>query len=127
MVLRYNMIKTGDKMSFTTADLSNCNNFSKKANKKYLTTGVKLHAHYHDYHFGVATYLGERIFAVMDSGMKVQHHAMEFNESYMLLFGKNFSNLSVNLRYAKHKAKEIPIDHDNVTVENIALEISYQF
>ena len=105
----------------------NSNKVSKKANKKYLTTGINLHAHYHNYHFGVATYLGEHIFTVMDSGMRVQHRPMEFNDSYMLLFGRNFSNLSVDIRYAKHQAKEIPIDHDNVTVENIALEVSYQF
>ena len=105
----------------------NSNNFSKKAEKEYFTTGVKLHAHYEDYHISAGSYVGTRLFAVMNDGLKVQHHAMEFKNSYIFDIGKKFDNILVHLRYSKHKAKEIPIDNDNVKVENIALDVEYKF
>jgi len=37
-----------------------------------------MHAYYHDYHMGVGAFFGKRVFAVMNDGFKVQHHAMEF-------------------------------------------------
>jgi hypothetical protein len=105
----------------------NSNNFSKKAKNNYFSLGLKAHAHYKGYHFAAGTYLGKRIFSVMNEGLKVQHHAMEFKESYMLGIGKKIDNLLIHLRYAQHKAKEVPINNDNVKVKNIMLEIEYQF
>ncbi len=63
----------------------------------------------------------------MNDGLKVQHHSMEFKESYMFDMGKKFDNILVHLRYAKHKAKEVPIANDNVKVENISVEVEYKF
>jgi len=103
------------------------NNFTKKADTEYFTTGLKLHIDYGDFHASAGTYLGKRLFAVMNDGLKVQHHSMEFKSSYMLDVGKKFGDVLVHLRYAKHKAKEVPISHDNVSLENIAFEISYGF
>jgi hypothetical protein len=103
------------------------NNFTKKAKSDYFTTGVKVHAHYDDYHLSLGSYVGKRLFAVMNEGMKVQHHSMEFKESYMFDMGKRFDNLLVHLRYSKHKAKEVPINNDNVKVENISVELEYSF
>ncbi|CAA6812669.1 MAG: Unknown protein [uncultured Sulfurovum sp.] len=103
------------------------NNFSKKAKTDYFTTGLKVHADYGDYHASAGTYMGTRVFAVMNEGLQVQHHAMEFKESYMVDVGKKFDQVLVHLRYAKHNAKEIPIDNDHVKVENIAFDLEYQF
>ena len=101
--------------------------FTKKAEQDYFTLGLKAHAHYGSWHFGAGTYLGERLFAVMNQGMKVQHHAMEFNQSMMLSIGKDIGSTSTYLRYARHNATEVPIANENVKVETLALEFSYQF
>jgi hypothetical protein len=103
------------------------NNFSSLAKKNYLTSGIKLHLHYNNYHIGIGTYIGKRVFAVMDNGLKVQHHSMEFKNSYMLSLGREFKRFSLYLRYATHKAKEIPIRNDGVEVENISLEFGWKF
>jgi len=106
----------------------NSNNFSKKAKSDYLTGGVKFHTHYKGFHLGAGAYFGKRIFAVMKEGFKIQHHAMEFKESYMMGVGHSFSkNMTVHLRYGYHKAKEIPINNDNVNVKNLSLDIVYKF
>lgn len=103
------------------------NAFSKNAKREYFTTGLKLHAHYDDWHFGMGTYIGERIFAVMNEGFRVQHHAMEFKNTYMAGIGKEFGDTLVHLRYINQEAKEVPMNHDNVKVDNWALEVEYKF
>jgi hypothetical protein len=104
------------------------NNFSKKAKEDYLTTGIKFHTHYNGYHLGAGAFFGDRIFAVMKDGLQVQHHAMEFKESYMIGVGHSLGkNISTHLRYSYHKAKEVPINNDNVKVKNISLDFVYKF
>jgi len=103
------------------------NAFSKNAKENYFTSGVKLHAHYHEYHMGAGVFFGKRVFAVMYDGFKVQHHAMEFNETYMLGFGKHFGDMDINLKYVYQKATEIPIHNDNVKVQNVGVVLRYRF
>jgi hypothetical protein len=102
------------------------NGFTQKADTEYFTTGLKLHLDYGEYHVSAGTYQGTRLFAVMNDGLKVQHHSMEFQNSYMLDVGKKFGDVLVHLRYAKHKAKEVPIAND-VKLENISFEVVYGF
>ena len=61
------------------------------------------------------------------NGFKVQHHAMEFKETYMCGIGKHFERGDVHLKYVYQKASEIPIHNDNVKVQNIILQIGYHF
>lgn len=103
------------------------NAFSVNAKEDYFTPGVKLHAHYHDYHMAAGAFFGKRVFAVMNDGFKVQHHAMEFEETYMFGFGKHFGDMDLNLKYVYQKATEIPINNDNVKVQNIGLVLRYHF
>jgi hypothetical protein len=103
------------------------NNFSKNAKENYFSPGVKLHAQYKGYHFGVGALLGKRIFSVMNNGFKVQHHAMEFKETYMCGIGKHFEWGSVHLKYVYQKASEIPIYNNNVKIQNIILQAGYRF
>jgi len=108
----------------------NSNNFSKNAKNSYFTAGIKLHKHYYNnkIHLGAGAYFGKRIFAIMKDGFKVQHHAMEFKETYMCGVGYSFNkDLSTHLRYIYQKAKEIPINNDNVKVQNISLDFIYKF
>jgi hypothetical protein len=105
----------------------NSNNFSKNAKTDYFTLGLKVHTHYHGYHFGAGTYLGKRIFAVMKEGFLVQHHAMEFKESYMLGIGHAIGKAMVHLRYRYSKADEIPSNNPDVKVDNLSLDVAYKF
>jgi len=105
----------------------NSNDFSKNANEDYFTPGVKLHAHHHGYHVGAGAFFGKRIFAVMNDGFKVQHHAMEFEKTYMVGLGKHFDDLDLHLKYVYQKASEIPSHNDNVNVKNIVLQLGYRF
>jgi len=130
--LKYSFKKSGIKTTLIGKYIhlkdKNSNNFSKNAKSDYFTAGVKLHTHYKDYHLGAGAYFGERIFAVMKEGFKVQHHAMEFKESYMVGVGHALGkNITVHLRYGYHKAKEIPINNDNVKVKNISVDMLYKF
>lgn len=105
----------------------NSNNFSKNAKENYFTPGVKIHAHHHGYHVGAGAFFGKRVFAVMNDGFKVQHHAMEFNKTYMAGVGKHFEDMYFHLKYVYQEATEIPINNDNVKVNNIVLEWGYHF
>ena len=57
-----------------------------------------------------------------------QHHAMEFKRTYMLGIGYDLNkNTTARLRYIYQKAKEIPIDNNNVKVNNLTLNLIYKF
>ena len=89
--------------------------------------GVKVHAEYEDWHIGAVGYVSERIFAVVNEGLRVQHHAMAFEKSYMFSLGREFDDVFVNLRYIKQFVTEVPIDNKDVEVSNIALNVAYRF
>lgn len=103
------------------------NNFSKNAKEDYNTIGAKLHIHYNDYHFGVGAFVGKRIFAVMNNGFKVQHHAMEFKKTYKCGIGKHFNWGDIKAQYIYQEATEVPINNKNVKVDNVVLEVGYKF
>lgn len=105
----------------------NSNDFSTNAKEDYFTPGMKIHLHYKDYHMGAGAFFGKRAFAVMNDGFRVQHHAMEFEETYMLGFGKHFNDVDVNLKYIYQKATELPINNDNVVVKNIIIQMVSHF
>lgn len=103
------------------------NSLSKNAQKTYFTPAMKLYATYDSY-IGVASaMLGERTFAVMDRGMKAQHHAMEFDISYALGFGKKISNYTLMLTYNYARATELPRQTENVLLKNIVFSLEKQF
>jgi len=102
------------------------NSFTKNAKNHYFTTGVKLHAHYKSYHFGAAAYFGKRLFAVMNDGFKLQHHAMEFHETYAIGVGKSFGRFIARVQYAYNKATELPINNPDVKITNIRFILNYK-
>ena len=103
------------------------NDFTRKTKKEYFTLGLKVHADYDSWHVGAGVYVGERIFTVMNDGMKVQHHAMSFDRSMMFLLGREFKDILVKVRYVRHNANEIPIANDNIKVESWVMDFSYRF
>jgi len=130
--LKYSFKKSGIKTTLLGKYIhlkdKNSNNFSRKAKTDYFTGGVKFHTHLNGFHLGAGAFLGTRMFAVMKEGFKVQHHAMEFKESYMIGIGRELGeNMETHLRYGYHKAKEVPMDNDNVKVNNLSLDFVYRF
>jgi len=103
------------------------NPFSRNAKENYFTPGIKLHMHYYEYHAGIGAFFGKRIFAVMDNGFRVQHHAMEFNKTYMVGAGKHFGKFDAAVKYIYQEATEVPIMNSGVTVQNIRVELKYHF
>ncbi len=103
------------------------NDFSRNAKDDYFTGGLKVHTHYNHYHIGAGAFFGKRVFAVMQDGFRIQHHAMEFNETYMMILGKHFKSADVNLKYVYQNATEIPVKNENVHVRNIIMELAYHF
>jgi hypothetical protein len=103
------------------------NDFSKNAKTDYFTPGLKLHAHYKGYHLGAGAFFGKRVFAVMNNGFKVQHHAMEFKKTYMFGIGRHFQWGDIHLKYVYQEASEIPIHNNGVEVNNIILQLGYHF
>jgi len=103
------------------------NPFSQNAKTNYFTTGIKLHTHYQSYHFGAGAFLGRRIFAVMNNGLKVQHHAMEFNKTYRCGIGKSFQWGEISVTYIYQEATEIATNTQGVTVKNLVVQMKYHF
>lgn len=108
-------------------DDKNSNTFSANAKEDYFTPGLKVHAHYNEYHIGAGAFLGKRIFAMMNDGFRVQHHAMEFDETYMVGIGKHFGDLDLTLKYIYQSATEIPIHNEDVKVKNVMMQLGYRF
>ncbi len=120
-------VKISSITKYITLDEENPNGFTKYAQKSYLTTGLKLHSHYGSYHFGAGAYFGDRVFAIMDDGFKVQHHAMEITETYALGFGKVFKPFVLRVQYIYQKADELPAQNRDVTVDIYRFVANYKF
>ena len=103
------------------------NSFSKNANNDYLTAGLKVHSHYKDYHFGMGAYFGKRVFSIMKDGFAIQHHAMEFDKTYMVGIGKDISDFVVSLKYVYQEATELPMQNNDVEVNNLIVSLKYNF
>ncbi|WP_304543391.1 hypothetical protein [Sulfurimonas microaerophilic] len=119
-----NMIILG---KYIYLDNKDSNPFTKNAQKEYFTAGIKLHAEYETFHFGAGALFGKRVFAVMDDGFRVQHHAMEINKTYMAGVTKDFNPFSLQAKYIYQRATEIPIQNENVLIKNIILQGTYRF
>ena len=120
-------VKLTSITKYINLDEKNLNGFTKNAEDDYLTTGVKLHLHYEGYHFGAAAYFGKRVFAVMDDGFKIQHHAMEFDRTYAVGIGKNISDFVLLLQYIYSRAEELPMENENVEISNFRVLLNYKF
>jgi len=126
--LKYNGIKWTALGKYIHLQHKNSNNFSKNAKTDYFTAGLKVHTHYKGYHLGAGVFVGKRLFAVMKEGFRVQHHAMEFKNSFMFGVGHKITDdIVAHVRYTHHEAKEVPMRHDNVKVDALAFDMVYSF
>ena len=105
----------------------NKSKFTDYTDNDYLTTGVLLHAHYNSYHFGAGGYYGKRIFAIMSDGLKIQHHAVEIDKTYVFGLGKTISDFIFRVQYIYQEGAELPAHRDNVKIKNLRLILNYKF
>jgi len=120
-------VKLTSITKYINTDEENLNGFTKNTEDSYLTSGLKLHLHYDTYHFGSAVYVGKRVFAIMNDGFKIQHHAMEFDRTYAVGVGKNISDFVLRLQYIYSRATELPAKNENIEVSNIRFPLNYTF
>jgi len=109
-----------------TNAIFNPNNTS-GAQDDYTTVGFKVHGGYRGFHGGFGAWFGKRMFAVMNDGYAVQHHAMEFDQSYFMGVGKKFNDLNVMLKYSHQEATELPQNNPNVEANSYTLMLTYKF
>lgn len=99
----------------------------KNALSNYYTAGAKLHVALGSYRLGAAALFGKRIFAVMFDGFRVQHHPMEIDKTYMAGITKHFEDFELQAKYVYQRAKEVPLNNENVIIQNIILTATYHF
>jgi len=120
-------LKISSITKYINIDEEHVNAFTKNAKDDYLTTGLMLHMNYHTYHAGAGVYFGKRVFAIMNDGFKIQHHAMEFNRTYAVGVGKKISDVMLRMQYIYQRATELPMRNEGVKVSNIRLIVNYRF
>ena len=105
-----------------------CSNvFCVNAEPNYLTAGIKAKLDYEGYFLHGAAFFGKRVFAVMMEGFQLQHHAMEFDRTYMVGAGKKFEDVELKVRYTYQRAKELPSNSSGVTIDAVTLRAKYLF
>jgi len=103
------------------------NPFTKYAKNNYVTPGFKLHFQQKRFYLETGAFFSKRLFAIMNNGFAMQHHAMEFHQHYIFALGSQTTNWHFKLGYTYLKADEIPLQNNNVTVESVMLSASYKF
>lgn len=101
--------------------------FCAKADPSYLTAGAKVKLGYRDYFLHAGAFAGKRVFAVMMEGFVLQHHAMEFDRTWMAGVGRRFGDVELKLRYISQRARELPLSNPGVTVDTASLRLAWFF
>jgi len=63
----------------------------------------------------------------MHDGFGVQHHAMEFDRTYMFSAGKKIGAFDVTLKYLYMRATEVPIENPDVKINSMIFSVGYRF
>ena len=95
--------------------------------KDYFTTAVKIGLAQNGYFGGVGAFFGKRMFAVLDNGQKVQHHAQEIEKTYMASFGKKFKNFDIIAKYSVMNGNELPEGRNDVDTKVVSIGLKYKF
>ena len=103
------------------------NPFTRYAQNNYFTPGFKLHFQHNKRYIETGIFFSKRLFAVMNNGFSIQHHAMEFHRHYMFALGAQVRNWHLKAGYTYLKADEIPLQNKDVTLQSVMLSISYRF
>ncbi len=120
-------LKVSSVTKYINIDEERSNTFTRNAQDNYLTTGLLLHMYHHAWHMGAGAYFGKRVFAIMNDGFKIQHHAMEFDRTYAIGVGRKVSDFMIHFQYIYQRAEELPMQNENVEVSNVRCILNYTF
>lgn len=95
--------------------------------KDYSTLGVNLGVNYSGYFANIGAMFGKRLFAVLEDGAKVQHHAVEQDKTYMLAFGKKFKSFDLMAKYSFQNGIELPENQKDVDTKTTMVSLVYKF
>lgn len=93
----------------------------------YMSYFLNLNANYNGFILGLGVINGDRLFSVQEDGLKVEHHALEQNKTYLVSLGKKFQNIDVITKYINSNSKELPENRDNVSSKFFTLGLNYKF
>ncbi len=93
----------------------------------YTSYFFNLNANYNGFIFGLGFINGDRLFAVQEDGLKVEHHALEQNKTYMVSLGKKFKNIDLISRYIYTNSNELPENRNDVKSQFVSLGLNYKF
>lgn len=93
----------------------------------YMSYFLNLNANYNGFILGLGVINGDRLFSVQEDGLKVEHHALEQNKTYLVSLGKKFQNIDVITKYIYSNSKELPENRDDVSSEFFTLGLNYKF
>jgi len=95
--------------------------------KDYMTSLVSLNTNYNGYMANIGVMFGKRLFAVLENGAKVQHHAVEQDKTYFLGFGKKFGSFDVTAKYSYQNGIELPENKKDVNTKTSSITVTYKF
>lgn len=95
--------------------------------KDYTTFLVALSTNYNGYTANIGTMFGKRLFAILENGTKVQHHAVEQDKTYFLGFGKKFGSFDVMAKYSYQNGVELPENKKDVDTKTSSVTVTYKF
>lgn len=93
----------------------------------YMSYFLNLNANYNGFILGLGVINGDRLFSVQEDGLKVEHHALEQNKTYLISLGKKFQNIDVITKYIYSNSKELPENRDDVSSNFFTLGLNYKF
>lgn len=93
----------------------------------YMSYFLNLNANYNGFILGLGVINGDRLFSVQEDGLKVEHHALEQNKTYLISLGKKFQNIDVITKYINSNSKELPENRDDVSSNFFTLGLNYKF
>ena len=88
---------------------------------------LNLNANYNGFILGLGVINGDRLFSVQEDGLKVEHHALEQNKTYLVSLGKKFQNIDVITKYIYSNSKELPENRDDVSSKFFTFGLNYKF
>ncbi|MDY0053011.1 MAG: hypothetical protein RBR65_10765 [Aliarcobacter sp.] len=93
----------------------------------YTSYFLNLNANYNGFIFGLGFMNGDRLFAVQEDGLKVEHHALEQSKTYMVSLGKKFKDIDIISRYIYSNSNELPENRNDVKSQFVSLGLKYKF
>lgn len=101
-------------------------NYSLKDNY-YTSYFLNLNANYNSFIFGLGFMNGDRLFAVQEDGLKVEHHGLEQSKNYMVSLGKKFKDIDIISKYIYSNSDELPENRNDVKSQFVSLGLNYKF